>query len=64
MAWSESLLKFVPLLPEIAKFCTKYFILSKVYTDEVDMNISYFMVCLPVQEIINSLKSLFPLTGG
>ena len=45
-------------LPEMANFNTQYFILSKVYTNEVMIVVknSYTMVCLPVCEIINSLK--------
>ena len=46
---------FVPPLPEIAIFSTKYVILNEAYTDEGRIK-SYTMICPPVREIIHSLK--------
>ena len=48
-------LALIPALSDVANFNTKYFILSKVYTDEDGIN-SYTMVCPPAWEIIHSLK--------
>ena len=45
------------VLPEVGYFSMKYFILSKVYTDEGGVN-SYTKVCPPVREIIASLTLL------
>ena len=49
-----------PCLPEIAKFSTQYFILSKVYTDGGGIN-SYTMVYQPVREKNHSLKLMYYL---
>ena len=50
----------------IANFSSKYFILSKVYTDEGGKSNTYIKVGLSVQEIIHSLIKLMndPCTGG
>ena len=45
------------VLPEVGYFSMKYFILSKVYTDEGGVN-SYTKGCPPVREIIASLNLL------
>ena len=45
---------FLPHLPEIANFSTKYFQLGKVYTAEGGIIVIPF--CPPVREIIHSLK--------
>ena len=37
----KGITKRTPILPEITNFSTSYFILSKIYTDEVDMKQIY-----------------------
>ena len=58
-------LHFIPHLPEIANFSTKYFILSKVHTDE--SGIKYLHHGLSACTGDNPLaknRGLSPRTGG
>ena len=49
----------IPSLPHITNFSTKYFILSKIYTDEGGIKIVIpCLVCPPVWETIHLQKKL------
>ena len=57
--------RIVTRLPEIAKFCKQYFILSKIYADEGGIKLLYhgLSACTGDNPLAKA-RGLYPRTGG